>query len=178
MEQVKSRLVRSIAQGLYRWWGVCSPDDWKQMVNQAQAMINACEVTWPVPVMDLRESRPDLEYPDGNPVEMEPVYFYKSVPDAARYAGRVAQILSRAGHVVFYLSNTSVPSSAASAQYSEVKQLIVGIIMAAPVVVYYDNEPGKPSWIRELFMNRQCGILVKVVEQPAANSKGGRRGKF
>ena len=177
MEQVKSRLVRSVAQGLYRWWGVCSPDDWKQMVTRAQAMVNACEVTWPVPVMDLHESRPDLEYPDGNLVEMEPIYLYKSVPNAARYAGRVAQILSQAGHVVFYLSNTSVPSSAASAQYLEVKQLVVDIIMAAPVVVYYDNEPSKASWIRELFMNRQCGILVKVVEDQAAGN-GGKRGKF
>lgn len=177
MEQVKSELVRDIAQGLYRWWGVCSPTDWSEMRQRAQAMVNACEVTWPVPVMDLRETRPALECPDGNPATMEPVYIYRPVPDsAARYAGRVAQILSQAGHVVFYISNTSVPSSAASAQYSEVKQVVTDIIMRAPVVVYYDNEPGKDSWIRELFMNRQCGILVKVVEQPGGN--GGKRGKF
>jgi hypothetical protein len=177
VEQVKSRLVRSIAQGLYRWWGVCSPDDWTKMVKQAQAMVNACEVTWPVPVMNLHETRPDLEWPDGNPVEIEPVYLYRQVTNAARYAGRVAQILSQAGHVVFYLTNTSVPSSAAAAQYSEVKQLVTDIIMSAPVVVYYDNEPGRESWIRELFMNRQCGILVKVVGDQAAG-KGGSRGKF
>lgn len=169
MSQIQSALVRDVAQNLYSWWwGKCAPADWAALVELAQAKINNCAATLPVPVMDLNETRPRL--PElGNPLEMAPECKEVAVAsNQARYAGRAAQILRSQGHPIFYLNK----SLALSAQYQGQDQLIKDIMAFAPLVVYHENKDGRPDgWVKDALLTRQYGLAVVVMEaQP--------RGKF
>lgn len=169
MEQVKSALVRDVAQNLYGWWGRCAPADWAAMVEAAQATINNCAATLPVPVMDLNESRPQFSE-IGNPLGMAPECKEVAVAsNPARYAGRAAQILRLQGHPVFYLNKTLV----VSAQYRGEDQLIKDIFVFAPIVIYHENkDDGRPSSLaRNALITRPYGLAVVVMEAAP-------RGKF
>lgn len=164
MANERSELVRKVV-GVYRnWYGaaVCSDEAWKKKVAAIQAMINDCEIVLPVPRMDLNESRPRFDIPEGNPLDMEPMY--KSVPvgsNQARYAGRVAQMLVEAGHIVFYINH----SLAVSKQYGGDDLMVRDILTKAPVIVYFKNKDGRNNgWVESALLSREYGIAIEVQE--------------
>lgn len=155
-------IVKQVCYIYKTWFGVpiCTEDKWLKLVEKLQKRINDCGITLPVPVMDLNESRPEFDIPEGNPLDYAPVYKEVQVGSRqARYAGRVAQMLHKAGHPVFYVNH----SLAISAQYSGNDGLVRDVLTTAPVVVYNENKDGrKNGWVKDLLLSRQSGIAVVV----------------
>lgn len=162
MATSRDPLVGKVINIYRKWYGVtvCSEAAWNAKAAEIQDIIDECQIVIPVPTMDLHEDRPQIEVPDGNPVEMDAILKkYVITSQSDRFAGRVAQILREAGHMVFYVNH----SLAVSAQYSGNDLLVRDILTSAPVVVYHENADGRQNgWVQSLLMSRKKGYAVVV----------------
>jgi len=170
--QIQTELVRNARQLYDLWWGECSPSDWTQMRTQIQDAINSSIATLAVPKMTLLGGyTPDIEVPEGNPLEMEPTQDAKNTNNkTAQFAGRIAQVLVEKGHLVFFVTR----STAIDAKYGNQGQLLKDIIAFAPVIVFYDNHDGrKNGFISEMLMTRQCGIIITITRKVKGGNDNG-----